>query len=82
MDVTLAAEHYDGTTQYNTHNLYGVTMAKAHYEAYTAATGRRPFNVIRFVLWFVSENLTEAMLTALFTVLASEGWCLNNFAVI
>lgn len=43
----LCAEHYDGTSEYDAHNLYGVAMAMAHYKAYTAATGKRPFNIIR-----------------------------------
>jgi hypothetical protein len=41
------AEHSDGTLRYNAHNLHGAAMAQQHYNAYVAATNKRPFNVIR-----------------------------------
>lgn len=42
------AGHSDGTLRYNAHNLHGAAMAQQHYRAFVAATGKRPFNVIRW----------------------------------
>ncbi|KAF6253912.1 glycosyl hydrolases family 31-domain-containing protein [Scenedesmus sp. NREL 46B-D3] len=45
--VSVTAKHADGTVRYNTHNLHGTAMAQQHYNAYVAATNKRPFNIIR-----------------------------------
>jgi alpha-glucosidase (family GH31 glycosyl hydrolase) len=37
------AGHADGTLRYNAHNLHGAAMAQQHYNAFVAATGKRPF---------------------------------------
>ena len=44
-DKTLAvtAHHYDGTLEYNVHNLYAMYEAKATNEALRAIRNRRPF---------------------------------------
>jgi alpha-glucosidase (family GH31 glycosyl hydrolase) len=44
----LNAEHYDNTTEYDAHNLYGFAMAKQHYAAAVNVTGRRPFLLTRY----------------------------------
>lgn len=45
--VAAAAEHADGTTEYDAHNLYGTSMAQRHYEAAVAVTNKRPFLLTR-----------------------------------
>uniref|UniRef100_A0A383WFG9 Maltase n=1 Tax=Tetradesmus obliquus TaxID=3088 RepID=A0A383WFG9_TETOB len=45
--VSVTARHSDGTLRYNAHNLHGAAMAQQHYRAFVAATGKRPFNVVR-----------------------------------
>ncbi|WIA23387.1 hypothetical protein OEZ85_000147 [Tetradesmus obliquus] len=41
------AKHYDNTTEYDAHNLYGFAMAQQHYSAAVNVTGRRPFLLTR-----------------------------------
>jgi alpha-glucosidase (family GH31 glycosyl hydrolase) len=44
------AEHFDNSTEYDAHNLYGFAMAKHHYQAAANIMGRRPFLLTRCVL--------------------------------
>jgi hypothetical protein len=45
--VLFYAEHYDNTTEYDAHNLYGFAMAKQHYQAAADIMARRPFLLTR-----------------------------------
>lgn len=41
------AGHFDGSTEYNAHNLFGTAMAATHYPVVANITGKRPFLLSR-----------------------------------
>ncbi|KAK9808029.1 hypothetical protein WJX73_006288 [Symbiochloris irregularis] len=45
--IAVTAQHYDGTLEYNAHNLYGTYQAKATAEALQAIRNKRPFVLSR-----------------------------------
>lgn len=47
--LPVTARHMDGSLQYNTHNLYGLSQAVATYKALRAFHRKRPFILTR---WF------------------------------
>ena len=44
---TTQTEHASGARQYDTHNLFGTTMAMTHHAAFKAVVGKRPFLLSR-----------------------------------
>ena len=48
--LAVTASHYDGTLEYNAHNLYGLYFAKASYEGLQKLRNKRPFILTRWVL--------------------------------
>lgn len=45
--LRLCAEHANGLLQYDTHNLYGTSMALEHHAALQKVTSKRPFLLTR-----------------------------------
>jgi alpha-glucosidase (family GH31 glycosyl hydrolase) len=45
--MSVLATHYDGSVQYNTHQLYGLSECLATSEAVRSTLGRRPFVLSR-----------------------------------
>ena len=57
--IGVTAVHADGSLEYNTHNLYGLSEADATYGALQHITGKRPFMLTRCaqILWQVTALL-------------------------
>jgi alpha-glucosidase (family GH31 glycosyl hydrolase) len=49
LPVLLCAAHANGARQYDTHNLFGTSMALNHHTAFKAVVGKRPFLLSRWV---------------------------------
>lgn len=47
--VAMVATHFDGTLEYNAHNLYGLSESVATNEALKATRNKRPFILARYV---------------------------------
>ena len=47
--VAMTVRHYDGTMEYNAHNLYGLSESVATNEALSATRNKRPFILARYI---------------------------------
>ena len=45
--LAVTASHFDGTLEYNVHNLYGLYMAQATYQGLVKLRQKRPFILTR-----------------------------------
>lgn len=65
--VGVLASHSNGTLQYNTHNLYGLTMAQATAISLRVIKNSRPFILTRWACWLHYHAARQPFYSAVLT---------------